>query len=517
MANSQAQNTMSWGFSSGLIVVLNIRTCEIMMTFRQDSAVTSLCFTENDNLAPRLLSGGADGHLVSWDLNNSTFKCKKKLFDKDTSFVHFVATDQTGEVILCGSHSGNGLRMLAFDEQEMGDYRLLKSRQGVLGKIKQVAFVNDKHVVVATDSPWGEVFNCWVWNDSASLRLSDRQSVKTKGQGRGRAANLQKVVLSDGERRFGGGLWADVVTIQGGSRLPLFWSLHKNSLVDKHFECFDRMRLETDSKYAKVAQCKRELTAAGLSNCGSFLFSGYSDGWLIKNFVETGQMVKKFKYCDSVKRFEESGRITHIFVDSVNSFIVFVQRERVVKADFFSGEVLAEWRQEGFCREGEEVGDCLAQCDQVNNLLVLASPSDRLAVLNWRKMVLVRLFALKKQKGVSCFTIAKRAKKILLASKDRRLGVYDIFSSDLLSVFKLDAVLQTVDIREDVWLMVGGFQGGRSVNLWKVENLDWKVQGEVDLPFESELSKLGGQWREAFLRPPSSEKNSRSSFQSKSK
>lgn len=177
MANSQAKDTMAWGFSSGLILILNIRTCEILMKFTQDSRVTSLCFTENDNLPPRLLSGTANGTLISWDLNSSSFKCKKKLFSSDISFIQFIATDRVSEIILCGSHKGNGLRMLAFDEQELGEYRLLKSRQGVLGNIRQIRFLNDKHLVVRTDHSEGEVFNCWIWNDSASLRLSDKSSV----------------------------------------------------------------------------------------------------------------------------------------------------------------------------------------------------------------------------------------------------------------------------------------------------------------------------------------------------
>lgn len=176
MANSQAKDTMAWGFDSGLIVILNIRTCHVLMQFRQSSAVTSLCFTQNDNLAPRLLSGAADGYLISWDLTSAVFKCKKQLFDSALSFIHFIATDQVSEVILCGSHQGNGLRMLAYDEQELGDYRLLKTRQGLLGQVQQIRFLNDKHLMVKTDHASGEIFNCWIWNDSASLRLSDKSS-----------------------------------------------------------------------------------------------------------------------------------------------------------------------------------------------------------------------------------------------------------------------------------------------------------------------------------------------------
>lgn len=177
MANSQAMHTMAWGFQSGLIIILNLRTCEIVMKFEQDGPVTSLCFTENDNLAPRLLSGTTSGALISWNLNSSSFQCKKAILGSEISFIHFVATDQVSEVILCGSHSGNGLRLMVYDDQELGEYRLLKSRQGLLGNVEQVRFLNDKHLMVKSDHESGEIFNCWIWNDSASLRLSDKQAV----------------------------------------------------------------------------------------------------------------------------------------------------------------------------------------------------------------------------------------------------------------------------------------------------------------------------------------------------
>jgi WD40 repeat protein len=176
MTNSQAQDTMSWGFDTGLIIVLNIRTCEIVLKFNQNSAVTSLCFTENDNLLPRLLSGSSDGQLISWNLTTSSFKCKKMIFSSEINFIQFIATDRVSEIILCGSHRGNGLRMLAYDDQELGDYRILKSRQGLEGFVNEIRFINDKHLMVQSDHESGEIFNCWIWNDSASLRLSDKFS-----------------------------------------------------------------------------------------------------------------------------------------------------------------------------------------------------------------------------------------------------------------------------------------------------------------------------------------------------
>ena len=167
---------MAWGFSSGLILTLNLKTCEILMQFQQDSPVDSLCFTENENLPPRLLSGSGSGNLISWNLNDSTFKCKKKLFNAPLDYLKFVVTDELSEVVLCGSHRGNGMKMMVYDHQELGEYRLLKVKQGPSGKVKKVRFLNDKHLVVLTDSMQSEIYNCWIYNDSASTKLSDKFS-----------------------------------------------------------------------------------------------------------------------------------------------------------------------------------------------------------------------------------------------------------------------------------------------------------------------------------------------------
>ena len=307
-------------------------------------------------------------------------------------------------------------------------------------------------------------------------------------------------VLSHGDHHFGGGLWSDLISIHKGSRLPLFWSIHKNSIVDKYFHAFNKIKLEEDFKYAKIAELKRELTCACISNCGSFLFSGYSDGWMIKNYIETGQFVKKFKYLNSIKQFNESEKVFNIFVDDINSFLVLVKFDKLVKIDFFSGEILATLILSDFDKNIKfSLNDCSIKCDQINNFVIIISPTDKVLVINWNNMTVVRYFSLKNQSKVSCIAIAKGAKKILVASKDKRLGIYDIFSSQLISSFKLDGVIQTLDIREDCWLLAGAYENQKSVNLWKIDNLDWKVENEIDLPFESKLRNLGGDLRACYF------------------
>jgi hypothetical protein len=465
--------------------------------------------------------------MITWDLTSSSFKCKKMLFKESVDFIQFIATDRVSEVILCGSHKGNGLRMLAYDEQELGDYRVLKSRQGLEGKVSEIRFINDKHLMVQSDDVSGEIFNCWIWNDSASLRLSDKfasnkvflgiyefkmilkiylyfrfNNLKnSKISKQRRSQNMITTCISNGEQHFGGGLWADVVSIQKNSRLPLFWSFHKNALVDKYFQCFDKIRLEEDLKYAKIAQLKRDLKCVCISNCGSFLLSGYSDGWLIKNFIENGQLVRKFKYNDSIKLFHPKEQINQIFLDSINSFVIIVKDDSLVKLDFFSGEELAVLRLNEFDKQMQiDLKNSIIKCDQTNNLIVIVTPCNRILIVNWNNMTLVRSFYLTNQKNASCMTIAKGAKKVLVASKDKRFGVYDIFSAQQVSCFQLDGVLKTIDIREDVWLLAGAYEHQSSVSLWKIDNLDWKVPKIINLPFQSKLIEMGRDLREHYFQ-----------------
>lgn len=307
-----------------------------------------------------------------------------------------------------------------------------------------------------------------------------------------------------------------MVSLHEDSRLPLFWSLHKNSITDKYFECFDKVRLEEDSQYARVAQLKRHVTSTCISNCGSFLVSGYSDGWLIKNFIETGRLVRKFKYTDTVKEFDRSQAISCIFIDSINSFVIIVQNDWMTKLDFFSGRVLAVLKLADFSPSVTfELQSCQIECDQTNNLVVVVSPCDHVLVVNWGNMSVVRFFKLQGHSRVSCLVVAKDAKKLLIATHDKRLGIYDIFSAGLVSLFRLDQVVRCLDIRESIWLLVGAYEGQRSVNLWKIDNLDWKVADAVDLPFKSKLTRLGSDLRACYFRNDSGDAGETEQFESK--
>lgn len=299
------------------------------------------------------------------------------------------------------------------------------------------------------------------------------------------------------------------------SRLPLFWSLHKNSITDKYFECFDKVRLEEDSQYARVAQLKRHITAMSISNCGSFVVSGYSDGWLIKNFIESGRLVRKFKFIDSVKVFNQSQAICRVFIDRINSFVFIVKNDSLTKLDFFSGQTLAILKLADFNQTITfGLRDCQIECDQINNLIVIVSPCDRILIVNWSNMSVVRYFALQGQSRVSCLVIAKEAKKVLVATRDQKLGVYDIFSAGLVSLFHLDGVVVCLDIREQNWLLVGAYENQRSINLWKIDNLDWKVTRPVELPFKSKLTRLGSDLRACYFQNDSTSQNQPNEFES---
>jgi WD40 repeat protein len=327
---------------------------------------------------------------------------------------------------------------------------------------------------------------------------------------------MVKAYISNGEQHFGGGLWADVVSVQKDSRLPLFWSFHKNSLIDKYFQCFNKIRLEEDPKYAKIAQLKRHLTCVCISNCGSFLFSGYNDGWLIKNFVENGQFVRKFKYNDSIKMFGKNHQIHQIFLDNINSFVIVVKNNSIEKLDFFSGEQLAVLRLNDFYKETQiNLKESQIKCDQLNNLIVIVTPCDRILIINWNNMTIVRSFGMVNQKQVSCLTIAQNAKKIIIGSQDKKLGIYDIFSAQQVSCFQLDKTLKTIDIREDIWLLAGASENQRSINLWKIDNLDWKVPKMINLPFQSQLIQMGKDLREHYFQNELNSATETQKFQSK--
>lgn len=355
------------------------------------------------------------------------------------------------------------------------------------------------------------------------------------------------ISVSNNPTKSGGGLWADIVSAHSSSALPLFWSLHKNSIVDKFFEGWDYIRAEEDARYSRRAENPREVTALSVSNCGSFLFSGFSDGWLVKNSVETARLVKKFKYNDLPTA--NNNPVLSLFCDSKNSFLIVVKENLIEKIDFYVGirlmtfemkknnfreldfkltdieslnpktksnnfetvdfkiaennpnffsQTLAELEtKKESCKSN--FAECKIKMDQLNNLLVIVTESDSVKVVNTENMTKVRDFALKNQSAVSCLELAIHSKKILIATKDRRLGVYDLFSSTLLSQFELDGVMAAMAIRESCHLLAGAYQKQKSVSLWKVQNLDWKVGDTLQMKFESPLKDLKIDKRELYF------------------
>lgn len=174
LANSSAQNIMAWGFKSGLILVLNIRTCEVIKKFVQKEPVACLSFSENENFDPRLFSTDQKGFILSWDLRKGFFRSKSQWGCGSIDYMHYIPTDSGTEIFLVGSHSGNSVQMLKSEMETVGEFELLKRRVGPQGNVRQVEFFGDKHLAVRTDDTSGEIFNCWVYNDSASTKLSDK-------------------------------------------------------------------------------------------------------------------------------------------------------------------------------------------------------------------------------------------------------------------------------------------------------------------------------------------------------
>ena len=311
---------------------------------------------------------------------------------------------------------------------------------------------------------------------------------------------MNQIVISKGDHKYGGGLWSDVISIHKNSRLPLFWSFHKNSIIDKYFEIFNKIRLEEDSEYARVAELKRHLMSTCITNCGSFLFSGYSDGWLVKNFIETGKIVKKFKYTDHVKVFNQQESIYQVFTDKNNSFVILIKKNEIIKLDFYTGMILSVFKLSKFSNELKfTFSDCLIEIDQKNNFIVMVTQQNSILILNWLNMTVVRHFNLKNQEKPVNILIAKNFKKILVSSEDKKLGVYDIFSSQLLSLFQLDDVLISMDINEHAWTIAGCYPNQKSVHLWKIDNLDWKIEKVIPMNFESNLRDMKTNKRDLYF------------------
>ena len=264
IVQSPAVNIIAIGFTSGLIVLLDISKDKVLFKFHvQGASVTSLSF-RSDEVA-YLASGDSLGRISVWDLN------KKKLHSMiqtahEASVISVLFLP--GQPILVSSGGDNSIKQWIFDETD-GSGRLLKSRGGHTQPPTKAKFYEEGNTVLSAGGD-GALRYFSVIRDQHSGELSQGSLQSQANKKKKKITDLRLPPVLDfesspaKEQR-----WSNIVTCHDNDAAAYAWSFSRKAL--------DRRRLLKNDKN-NLSAC----TCVSLSACGNFVVLGFADGSIEK-------------------------------------------------------------------------------------------------------------------------------------------------------------------------------------------------------------------------------------------
>lgn len=317
MEQSPATDVIGVGFSSGQILLMNLKLDTVLFSFKQEGgAVTSLSFRTDSasDRFPFMVSGGADGKLHIWNLgtpsNNSpaggndddddddedaiTYERKLEKIIEDAhsgsvSRVHFLH----GEPIMISSAEDNSVKVWIFDAPD-GSARLLKSREGHSGFPLRIRYYGGSTDVSMRDNADGRSCEIVSAGSDGTLRLfntalesqnremSQNPILKKLGMHRrnARLPVVQGFDFCEARQRD----WANLATIHKNHTNVYLWKF-KNRVVT---EMILRQPHWHKNGMSQTIDPSTYSTAVAMSPCGNLCVVGSRGGVIYKYNVQSG-------------------------------------------------------------------------------------------------------------------------------------------------------------------------------------------------------------------------------------
>ena len=263
---SPALDVAAVGRSDGHVVVMNLKSAEILFELDQSEQgeVTSLSFRGDS--VPMLVAGSSSGAIVLWDIS------KRRVH----SVIDSAHRGRMTRVhcldnlpLMLTSAADNSISVWIFDKAD-GGCRLLRSRQGMTGAIQHMNVYGDNEVLVASEMSVGKVSliqnqQNQIWSQSNLHKMTSGENSKAPWRYRP-LKELPSVTLMAFSklRHFD---WPSVITCHAGLPDAYVWSSHQAALVN-------RMLI--------VPNNKSEASAVAVSACGNYAVLGLDDGSLHK-------------------------------------------------------------------------------------------------------------------------------------------------------------------------------------------------------------------------------------------
>jgi len=313
MEQSPACDVVAIGFSSGDILLMNIKQDKVLFSFRQQSsesdssrgsssAVTSISF-RTDGAAekfPYMVSGSADGRVFVWHLGcpDKQDEPRRLMLTIDdahaarVSRVHFLH----GEPIMITAGEDNSVKTWIFDAPD-GSARLLRSREGHRGTSNRVRFYGGSTTVSMREN--ADAMSCEMLSagsdgtfrlfnfalESQNREMTQKPILKKLGLQR-RNERLPEIIGFDccETRQYE---WSDVATIHKNHSNTYLWRFRNRTVTEVILK---QPSWKSNSMLQSVVELDRarHSTAVCLTACGNYCVVGSRGGSIYLYNAQSG-------------------------------------------------------------------------------------------------------------------------------------------------------------------------------------------------------------------------------------
>jgi len=295
MSQGNVVDIVAFGFSSGEVLIWNVKTDKCIIKFQVDSSVSAIQFFSESSLAVSTTLG----NIEIFDLENR--RHRSQITEAHSEPVPFLYALQ-GEAVFVSLSPDNSLKMWIFDCSDPWKGRLLKSREGHHASPSFICFAEKNQVLTSSRS--GELRYVSLIRDQASTCFS-------RGSDRSQMYRISKFSFSLSRSRE----WDTVVTMHENSRVFKTWS-------------YDRKAIGAKSLVLKHGELG---TAVTVTQCGNFVLCGSHSGNVYKFNLQSGLLHAEFSN-DTV-----SSAVLGICVDVMNKFMFSVHENGHVNVIIASG------------------------------------------------------------------------------------------------------------------------------------------------------------------------------------
>jgi U3 small nucleolar RNA-associated protein 21 len=271
---SPAVDVVGVGLADGRAVLLNVRTDEVITSFRQsDGAVTALSFRSDGKLAAMATASPA-GHVAVWDLDKRALHSAiRHAHTADITSLHFLPS----EPVLVSAGADNALKMWAFDQLD-GTARLLRAREGHSAPPTRIRFFGDDGDAILSAGLDRSLRSFHVLRDRQAHELSQGHlASKAARASHVRVEDLRLPPITDfAFATTRARDWSNLVSCHTDSGAARTWSTENKRLTDK--------LLRDPRRKGALAPA----TAVAVSACGHFALVGGADGRLERFNLQSG-------------------------------------------------------------------------------------------------------------------------------------------------------------------------------------------------------------------------------------